>query len=197
MPDSRYHHGDLRAALLVQAGETLRESGVDGLSLRELARAVGVSHGAPRRHFDDRAALLEALAVDGWHRLGDALATAARVDGRSFVAVLIDVAVTYVRFATENPALLDLMSASRHVADASETLRTARDASFAPVTALVELGQSTGELVGGDLLDVGTVLFATLSGIATMANNKTIDPLEDEFIVFAVRSLLNGLAPHR
>jgi AcrR family transcriptional regulator len=196
MSDSRYHHGDLRAALLVQAGETLRESGVDGLSLRELARAVGVSHGAPRRHFDDRAALLEALAVDGWHRLGDELATAAEAGGRPFAAVLNDVAVTYVRFATNNPALLDLMSASRHLADASDGLRLARDASFVPVTKLVELGQSTGELVTGDLVEVGTVLFAMLSGVATMANNKTIDPLEDEFIVFAVTCLLEGLAPH-
>ena len=196
MPVSRYHHGDLRTALLAQAGETLRESGVDGLSLRELARAVGVSHAAPRRHFDDRAALLEALAVDGWHQLGDALAIAANARGRSFTTVLNDVAVAYVRFATDNPALLDLMSASRHLDDASEALRTARDASFVPVTALVELGQSTGELVGGDLLEVGTVLFAMLSGIATMANNRTIDPLEDDFIVYAVTSLLNGLAPH-
>lgn len=196
MPESRYHHGDLRTALLVRAEETLRESGVEGLSLRELARAVGVSHGAPRRHFDDRAALLEALAVDGWQRLGDALAVAARADGRPFTAVLNDVAVTYVRFATDNPALLDLMSASRHVADASDALRTARDASFVPVTALVERGQSTGELIPGDLMEVGTVLFAMLSGIATMANNRTIDPLEDDFIVYAVTSLLNGLAPH-
>lgn len=195
MSDGRYHHGDLRAALMVQAEETLRESGVDGLSLRELARAVGVSHGAPRRHFDDRSALLDALAVDGWHRLGDALATAAKSDGRPFADILNDVAVAYVRFAIGNPALLDLMSASRHLADASDALRIARDASFVPVTELVELGQSTGELVAGDLIEVGTVLFAMLSGVATMVNNKTIDPLEDAFIVYAVTSLLKGLAP--
>ena len=79
MTDRRYHHGDLRAALLAQAETTLRASGVDGLSLRELARAVGVSHGAPRRHFEDKSTLLEALVTEGFHRLGCALAAAAEL----------------------------------------------------------------------------------------------------------------------
>jgi AcrR family transcriptional regulator len=193
--DRRYHHGALRAALLAQAEEALRVSGVDGLSLRELARAVGVSHGAPRRHFEDKAALLEALVADGFDRLGDALANAAKPDGRDFVTTLNDLAVAYVRFATDNPALVDLMSTSRYLANASDELRHARDAGFAPVARLVETGQATGELVAGDLEQIGTVLFATLHGIATMANNKMIDPLEDKLIVGVVDSLLNGLAP--
>jgi AcrR family transcriptional regulator len=191
----RYHHGDLRAALLAEAEKTLRCSGVDGLSLRELARGVGVSHAAPRRHFEDKAALLEALVIEGFHRLGSALAKAATPDGRDFVATLNDVAVAYVRFATDNPALVDLMSANRYLAEASDELRQARDVCFAPVADVVELGQSTGELVAGDLVKIGTVLFATLHGIATMANNKMIDPLEDNVIRDAVNSLLTGLAP--
>jgi AcrR family transcriptional regulator len=93
-------------------------SGVDGLSLRELARAVGVSHGAPRRHFEDKAALLEALVAEGFHRLGCTLAAAAEPDDREFVAVLKDLAIAYVRFAADNPALVDLMSGSRYLADA-------------------------------------------------------------------------------
>ncbi len=193
----RYHHGTLRAALLAEAEKSLRVSGADSLSLRELARAVGVSHSAPRRHFDDKAALLNALVVDGFHHLGDALATAAEPDGRDFVASLSDVAVAYIRFATDNPALVDLMSASRYLANASDELRRARDAAFAPVVRLVETGQAAGELVAGDLQKIGTVLFAALHGIATMANNKMIDPLEDELIFDVVNSLLDGLAPRQ
>ena len=64
-----YHHGNLRRALLEQAERALAERGAEGLSLRELARAVGVSHAAPRRHFADRRALLDALAQDGFERL--------------------------------------------------------------------------------------------------------------------------------
>ena len=73
--------------------------------------------------------------------------------------------------------------------------RTNGEAAFAPVAQLVELGQSTGELAAGDFHRIGTVLFATLHGTATLANNKMIDPLEDELIVYAIDSLLNGLAP--
>jgi AcrR family transcriptional regulator len=193
--DRRYHHGALRAALLTQAEKALQVSGVDGLSLRELARAVGVSHGAPRRHFEDKAALLEALVADGFHRLGAALAKAANPDGRDFVATLNDVAVAYVRFATDNPALVELMSASRYLANASDQLRHARETAFAPVARLVETGQETGELVGSGMQEVGTLLFATLHGVATLANNKMIDPLEDKLIFDVVDSLLKGLAP--
>jgi AcrR family transcriptional regulator len=195
MADRRYHHGDLRAALLAQAEATLRVSGVDRLSLRELAREVGVSHGAPRRHFDDKAALLEALVAEGFHRLGSELAAAAEPDGRTFDVVLKDVAVTYVRFAADNPALVDLMSGSRYLADASDALVRARDLSFAPVRSLVEAGQSTGALAPGDVRRIGTLMFATLHGLATMANNKMIDPLDDQLISDAVDSLLIGLAP--
>jgi AcrR family transcriptional regulator len=195
MADRRYHHGDLRAALLAQAEATLRVAGVDGLSLRELAREVGVSHGAPRRHFDDKAALLEALVAEGFRRLGSELAVAAEPDGRAFNVVLKDVAVSYVRFAADNPALVDLMSGSRYLADASDALVRARDLSFAPVRGLVEAAQLTGDLAPGDVRRIGTLMFATLHGLATMANNKMIDPLDDQLISDAVDSLLAGLAP--
>ncbi len=60
MSERPFHHGNLRAVLLDEAVAVLRETGVDGLSLRDLARRAGVSHGAPRSHFVDRQALLDA-----------------------------------------------------------------------------------------------------------------------------------------
>ena len=59
----RYHHGDLRAAVLRRAEEVLRESGTDALSLRGIARDLGVSHAAPSAHFRDKNALFAALAA--------------------------------------------------------------------------------------------------------------------------------------
>jgi AcrR family transcriptional regulator len=195
MSDRRYHHGNLRAALLAKAEATLRVSGVDGLSLRELARAVGVSHGAPRRHFEDKAALLEALVAEGFHRLGCALARAAEPDDREFAAALNDVALAYIHFATENAPLVDLMSGSRYLAEASDALVRARELCFEPVRRLVEIGQSTGDLAPGDVRRMGTLIFATLHGLAVMANNKMIDPLDERLTSDAVHSLLSGLAP--
>src|SRR4029453_14714266 len=64
-----YHHGDLRSALLASAERTLREKGAGGLSLRELARDIGVSHAAPGPHFKGKQALLNPLALAGSERL--------------------------------------------------------------------------------------------------------------------------------
>ena len=83
-----YHHGNLRAALLDEAERSLSRRGASELSLRELARAVGVSHAAPRRHFPDKQALLDALAEDGFERLGRVLRDALAAAGPAFDARL-------------------------------------------------------------------------------------------------------------
>ena len=77
-----YHHGNLRPALLAAAERALARGGE--LSLRELAREIGVSHAAPRRHFPDKQALLDALALDGFERLGREMAAALEQAGPAF-----------------------------------------------------------------------------------------------------------------
>ena len=64
-----YHHGNLRAELLTTAIEQLRNTSVDELSLRALARSVGVSQTAPYRHFADKNELLAAMATNGYRDL--------------------------------------------------------------------------------------------------------------------------------
>src|SRR5271157_1995514 len=114
MTERPYHHGNLRMALLAEAERTVRERGLQELSLRELARDVGVSHGAPRRHFPDRKALLDALAAAGFARLGAELRSAVDGAGGDFPSRLRATATAYVRFATRDPALLELMFAGKH-----------------------------------------------------------------------------------
>ncbi len=69
---SRYHHGDLPAALRAATVELVAERGPVGFSLREVARRAGVSHAAPAHHFGDSRGLLTAVAVDGFTMLCDA-----------------------------------------------------------------------------------------------------------------------------
>src|SRR5580704_19303956 len=84
MTDRPYHHGHLRDTLLAEAERTLREQGVEQLSLRDLARQAGVSHAAPRRHFADRQALLGALAAAGFLRLDEEVRTAIGTGGDDY-----------------------------------------------------------------------------------------------------------------
>ncbi|HYJ54360.1 MAG TPA: TetR/AcrR family transcriptional regulator [Mycobacterium sp.] len=101
MARDTYHHGDLKAAILGQAAELVAERGADRVSLRELARAAGVSHAAPTHHFGDRRGLFTALAAQGWRKLAAALAQARPEFG--------DAALAYVQFAIDHPGHYEVM----------------------------------------------------------------------------------------
>ena len=107
MPARNYHHGDLRTALIEAGLAALETSDADAVSLRELARKVGVSATAVYRHFPDKKALLAALAAEGVARLGTAQRIASEKaggGGAGFAAT----GQAYVRFALDNPALFRL-----------------------------------------------------------------------------------------
>jgi AcrR family transcriptional regulator len=187
-----YHHGNLRTALLEQAERTLRERGVGELSLRELAREVGVSHGAPRRHFLDRQALLDALADAGFARLGAELRGAVDGAGEEFEARLRAAAAAYVRFATRDAALLDLMFASKQRAK-SGPLHAAADDAFAVLLELILQGQAEGALEPGEPERVGFVLIAMLQGAAALVGAGIVAPGRlDELLADAIGHFMRG-----
>jgi AcrR family transcriptional regulator len=187
-----YHHGNLRTALLAQAGRTVRDRGVQDLSLRELARDVGVSHGAPRRHFPDRQALLDALAEAGFERLGEELRGALDGAGEDFEARLRATAAAYVRFATRDAALLELMFAGKHREEAG-ALHEAADRAFSVMLELIEQGQADGALEPGEPERVGLVLFATIQGIAALVTGGMVQAEQlDELVADAIAHFLRG-----
>lgn len=104
----RYHHGNLRAALLDSALDVLTESGVAGFSMREAARRAGVSQSAPKHHFGDTGGLLGALATRAYRQLCERL-EAVELSGRDVRERVAALALEYVAFARENRALFDLM----------------------------------------------------------------------------------------
>ena len=192
MTDRPYHHGALREALLEQAERTVRERGADALSLRELARDVGVSHGAPRRHFPDRQALLDAVAEAGFDRLGAELRAAADGAGEEFEPRLRATAAAYVRFATRDPALLDLMFAGKH-RETSGALHEAAENAFAVMLELIAQGQAEGALEPGEPERVGLVLFSTIQGIASLVSAGIVQPDQLEaLVVDAIAHFLRG-----
>jgi AcrR family transcriptional regulator len=121
MKKSAYHHGDLRAALLDNGLRLLALGGTpDKLSLREVARAAGVSATAVYHHFPDKNALLDALAEEGLERLAAAQHRASDLAGGG-AAGFAATGRAYVAFALENPALFRLIfGARRSVLDDSE-----------------------------------------------------------------------------
>ena len=125
-PADRYHHGDLHAALLREAARVLASAGPEALSLRELARALGVSHNAPYKHFANRDALLAALATEGFRELtADGQEAAANAPPGETMRAR---ALAYIRFALRRPAVFKLMFSrdvsGRAHAELSEAART-------------------------------------------------------------------------
>ena len=110
-----YHHGDLRNALLAASLKLVAKHGVEAFSLREAARAVGVSAAAAYRHFEDRSALLKALAHEGLGRLAltmeEAIAAAPGAPGSPAraVAELARIGAAYVEFAVAHPSHFRVM----------------------------------------------------------------------------------------
>ncbi|MGX1271250.1 AcrR family transcriptional regulator [Streptomyces phaeoluteigriseus] len=196
MPESRpYHHGDLRAALLESAERTLREKGVGSLSLRELARETGVSHAAPGRHFKDKQALLDALALAGYDRMATAL-DAAHDPALPLQPRLTALARAYLTFATENAELLALMYARKHESEVAEQMAAGVDRTVGALERVIAEAQRHGEIIEGDPEQLTLFTGAALHGMATLAAGGTLDgttvlAMTDDL----VRVLLHGLTP--
>lgn len=185
-----YHRENLRETLLELAERTVQRSGVDALSLRQLARDANVSHAAPARHFRDKRALLDALALDGFERLNRVMADAAATPG-SFDARFRAIATAYVSFAVDNAALLGLMYTVKHEADASDALLEAGRGSMRAAVDLIAAAQAAGAVAPGDDPErLALVAFASVHGVAALATGDLLDGVSVEDATDATVDLL-------
>ncbi len=143
----RYHHGDLRAALIDAAERLVREQGSWNFTLREVARAAGVSHNAPYNHFADKQALLATLATRAFAGLGAALEEEiGRLGDASIKARIEAAALAYVGFATREPGRFRLMFSADLAQSEDRDLAEATAAAFAALANLIGEGVASGEL---------------------------------------------------
>ena len=139
-----YHHGNLREALLERAAAVIAERGIEALSLRALARDLGVSHAAPSAHFPDRRALLCELAKEGFRRCVETMHAGAEATGPDPVARYRALGRSYVQFARDNPSYFRAINHPDVQANSDAELREARAAWIAPLRQGVEAAQLAG-----------------------------------------------------
>lgn len=126
-----YHHGDLRAALLKAGESVLSDTGIEGFSLRRVAREVGVSHSAPAHHFGDTQGLLAALAAEGFRQFLAAMQTRqAKCASDDPQELLIASGLGYLDFTLAAPALFKLMFGSDRVDICDPDLEAVASAAF-------------------------------------------------------------------
>jgi AcrR family transcriptional regulator len=191
-----YHHGDLRAALLRAAESALESGDSESLSLRELSRGLGVSYTAPRRHFANKQALLDALALEGFERLGATLNRAVSDRSEDFDLRMTKLARTYVRWAMKHSALLRLMVAAKHKTDAPPALIEASNRALSAGPLTIVDGQSSGAVVHGDPLRLALAVFSSAEGLIAICTNGEFDGVPiDRLVVEIVQQIIVGIRP--
>jgi len=202
-PRGHYHHGALRGALVATALRVVAEEGVGALSLRDLARRLGVSHAAPAHHFPDRASLLVAIAGDGFARLAGALAAGAAAAGPARGDRLLAVARAYVGFALDHPGHFRAMFGP-HVAGlprAPAEVARAAEAGWRVVEEAVEVLVGAGDprvpqlsFAAWSLLHGASILF--LDGLLRLQIPElSARPALEAWVERALASLIEGLGP--
>jgi AcrR family transcriptional regulator len=180
-----YHHGDLRAACVRAAMELLEEGGETALSLRAVARRAGVSPAAPYRHYADREALVSAVAAVGYRELAERLAAAH--PSPSTPAQLASVAIAYVQFALERPALFRIMFGEPCDRDNDE-----RVAATAAVSLYVrEIVQRSFPQADADAL--ATAIWALVHGLALLHLDGKLDARSPAVVADRVRAAIHAL----
>jgi AcrR family transcriptional regulator len=169
---SSYHHGNLRPALLDAGLALLAERGVDGFTLREVARRAGVSHAAPYHHFPDKGALVRAIVAESFDLLGSALADAARTAGDDPFDRIRAMGLAYVEFALDHPQRYRLMFRSELSRSGDSELPTEADVAggtaFATLMSAVQDAADRGQLREGT--DAGGVAIAAWSSVHGLAS---------------------------
>lgn len=163
-----YHHGDLKNALIEAGVRALAESGVEGLSLRKLARDVGVSHNAPYMHFADKEAVLAAIAQQGFDLLGTAIDhSQVDVGNAPIEARLVAAAHSYVNFALSHPNHLLVMFGNLPVSDYPELEKTAHE-TFQKLIQIMRDGLRHGQLIDEDAEQLALLLWTNVHGLSAL-----------------------------
>ena len=188
-----YHHGDLRAAIIATAITMAEEQGVAALSIRAIARRLGVSHAAPARHFANRSALLAGVAAAAFSLFSDELEKSAR--GATEEARLSALGVAYVRFALRRPALFRLMF-NPEATDAARVddpaLRAAGERAYATLESAVR--SLLGDAADADVENATRLAWAGAHGAAMLWLDGPLRELGERGFMRWAKSSMDHLA---
>lgn len=188
-----YHHGDLRRALLDAVLDMVADQGNAGeVTMREVARRAGVSHGAPYRHFEDKDEILTAVAVEGFERLSRAL-HAARNGVKDDEERFVETGLAYLRFARTQRGYMGVMLSPEVAKGRSPELQSAANDTF---QALKDLAADAGVTDAAEARRLGTVAWSFVLGLAILTSGKqvpaSVGATPEELAVLGMRNLFHA-----
>ena len=195
-----YHHGDLRNTLIIAAGELIEEKGSADFAMIDAARRAQVSSAAPYRHFEDKNALLQAVAEVAFLALTDVARAASALAPHGSSESLILQGKAYITFVTEHPAFYDLMWGDiglRRIGMEEMELQTS---GFYILVEAVNAWCAAAGAANNDPLELSVKFWAMAHGLACLAMTGNIDqvlPGADVFKLFesSAMTFLEGLRP--
>ena len=202
----RYHHGDLRKALIDAGVAIVEAGGVEAVSLRAVARRAKVSHSAPYHHFSSKAELLAAIAAASFDRLVETIQRVAQLMKiASHLDGLRAVGRGYLEFALDHPELFRLMFRPELTHPSEHpVLLEAEARAYSTLHAVIVQCQASGELPGRDPLPLAAAAWSAVHGLAmlhveqvlneTPVGQVPIDKLADFVVEAATLGLVHSKA---
>ena len=173
-PVGAHFDGDLREALIAAAVRGIEDRGAEELSLRAVARSIGVSHAAPAHHFGDKAGLLTAIATQGFELFTEHLERALAALRSEPVDQLTRLGYAYAEFAESHPGHFAVMfrPALTHTGDPA--YGEASDAAFMALHRHVEVCQRAGWRAQADTRTLAAAAWALAHGIAVLRTQGSL-----------------------
>lgn len=166
----KYHHGDLKNALIKAGVEILAKEGVGGLSLRKVAQRAGVSHSAPYSHFPDKQSLIAAISTEGFNQLYAELEAAISPYSKNPKKQLLEGVKAYVRFAEENTDTFKIMfSGILEKEKDYPTFVESSSKTFSLVVMVVQACQDIGVLPAAPADLLAVTIWGQIHGIVSLA----------------------------
>lgn len=195
-----YHHGNLAEDILRRAAEIIDREGLEALTLRGIARDLGVSHAAPNRHFKNKAALLAALATDGWLKVAAATLDAAEATGSTDPHVRLNaMGRGFLRWGLANRALFRTVLHPDVARFTDDRLKAAIHEFNGVVQAEVEATQKAGRHRGVALPIVSLYTNAVPFGAAMLLINPLLGSDHPELADFdqelLIEQVINLVVP--
>ena len=171
-----YHHGDLHREILCAARDLLEENNIASLSLRAVAKKVGVSHTAPYRHFKDKESLLAGIAGEGFKEMTAQLTEAVDLHPNDPRAQLQEAGQRYAKLVAENPQCVQLMFGGILPCDDTyPELRESGDSAFTALKAIIEEGQKQGVFKKEDVELMALTAWSGIHGLSLLLISGSID----------------------
>lgn len=174
----RYHHGDLREALIAATMRLVIERGAENFTLADACRAAGVSTAAPYKHFSNRDEILAIVVARAFDQLAKNAVAAARSKGEGTLQGIVQMGLAYVAFARDYPALFRLMFGQNPELKKQEAVHEEGQSCFETVTLQVQ-AYCLANAIDADAKQIHMRLWTFVHGVASLlidGDYEVIDP---------------------